>query len=66
MNGRITRLLVDKGFGFIQDAEGTEYFFHRSAVEGADFRLLAEGQTVIFDPEEGQKGPRAANVKVQG
>ena len=46
--GTIARLLIDKGFGFIRDEGGTEHFFHRSAVRGAVFELLREGQRVEF------------------
>ena len=58
--GTIARLLIDKGFGFIRDEGGMEHFFHRSAVRGAVFELLREGQRVEFTPEESAKGPRAA------
>ena len=44
--GTIARLLIDKGFGFIRDEGGIEHFFHRSAVRGAVFELLREGQRV--------------------
>ena len=46
--GTIARLLIDKGFGFIRDESGIEHFFHRSAVRGAVFELLREGQRVEF------------------
>ena len=46
--GTIARLLIDKGFGFIRDEGGIEHFFHRSAVRGAVFELLREGQRVEF------------------
>src|SRR5262245_54296690 len=42
--GTIARLHIDKGFGFIRDEGGIEHFFHRSAVRGAVFELLREGQ----------------------
>ncbi len=42
--GTIKRLARDKGFGFIRDSGGQEYFFHRSSVEGS-FDSLSEGQT---------------------
>ena len=61
-NGTIARLLIDKGFGFIRDEGGIEHFFHRSAVRGAVFELLREGQRVDFTIEESQKGPRAGEV----
>ena len=55
--GTIARLLIDKGFGFIRDESGMEHFFHRSAVRGAVFELLREGQRVEFTPEESGEGP---------
>ena len=60
--GTIARLLIDKGFGFIRDEGGIEHFFHRSAVRGAVFELLREGQRVEFTPEESAKGPRAGDI----
>jgi CspA family cold shock protein len=63
-SGTIARLLIDKGFGFIRDESGVEHFFHRSAVRGAVFELLREGQRVEFSVEESPKGPRAADVRL--
>jgi cold shock protein len=60
--GTVKRIAHDKGFGFIRDASGQEYFFHRSAVQGS-FDDLAEGQAVSFDEEQSNKGPRATNVR---
>ena len=60
--GTIKRLARDKGFGFIRDNGGQEWFFHRSGTQGS-FDQLAEGQRVAFDEESSQKGPRAANVR---
>ena len=64
--GRIIRLKMESGFGFIQDTNtGAELFFHRSAVQGARFDELREGQAVQFEPGAGPKGPRAENVTVK-
>ena len=63
-SGTIARLLIDKGFGFIRDEGGIEHFFHRSAVRGAVFELLREGQRVEFQTEESTKGPRAGEVRL--
>lgn len=52
-----------KGFGFIQ-AGDTDYFVHFSAVQGAGFKTLAEGATVMFKASKGQKGPQAEEVEV--
>jgi cold shock CspA family protein len=61
--GIVARILKDKKFGFVKDAEsGKEYFFHSSeAVDG--FHLLNEGDRVTFDADDlAPKGPRASEV----
>ena len=63
MQGTIKRLIVDKGFGFVQASDGNEYFFHQSAVVDGGFDQLREGQTLTFDKGQGPKGPRAENVR---
>jgi CspA family cold shock protein len=55
-----------KGYGFISREEGPDVFVHFSAIQGAGFRNLEEGQTVEFEIEQGQKGLQAANVTVLG
>ena len=60
--GTIKRL-TDKGIGFIAAGDGTEYFFHQSALQGARYDELREGQRVSFTVGQGPKGPRAENVK---
>ena len=63
-NGKIQRLIGDKGFGFIKDEGGQEYFFHRSELrDGTRFESLQEGQRVEFTPGQGPKGPRAEAVR---
>ena len=51
-----------KGYGFIETTEGKDIFVHYSAISKEGFKSLAEGQDVIFDIVQGQKGPQAANV----
>jgi cold shock protein len=41
--GTIKRLVVDKGFGFVADHDGGEYFFHHSACQGTRFDELRAG-----------------------
>ena len=62
-NGTIKRLVRDRGFGFIRDEAGQEWFFHRTAVQDGSFEALAEGQRVDFDEEPSEKGPRAGNIR---
>ena len=64
-NGTIKRLVRDRGFGFIRDDGGQEWFFHRSSVEAGAFEQLNEGQRVSFDEEPSQKGPRAGNIRAE-
>jgi CspA family cold shock protein len=62
-NGTIKRLVRDRGFGFIRDDGGQEWFFHRSSVKAGSFDQLNEGQRVSFDEEPSAKGPRAGNIR---
>ena len=61
--GVIKKLISDKGFGFIEGERG-ELFVHHSAVQGASFETLREGQSVEYTEGRGPKGPRAENVKL--
>ena len=61
--GTIKKLVRERGFGFITGSDGVELFFHRSAIQGEGFDKLAEGQSVEYDVERGDKGPRAANLR---
>lgn len=64
MTGKIKTLRADKGFGFIKDDGGTEYFFHQSAIYGEGIDMLREGDSVEFVlGPDGPKGPRAENVR---
>jgi len=54
--GTIRRLITDRGFGFIQTAEGKDLFFHRSELEGVDYSSLREGQEVEYEVGQGRNG----------
>jgi CspA family cold shock protein len=58
----IIKTKTDKGFGFIE-VQGSDknVFFHHSVCNG-QYENLQVGQTVQFDMEQGEKGPKAANV----
>ncbi len=63
MTGTIARL-TDKGFGFIAiEGEEKDLFFHSSALVDVSFDELNEGETVSFETEDSDKGPRAVNVQ---
>ena len=65
LQGKIKRLIRERGFGFITAEDGNEVFFHRSDLVEEDFDALEEGTSVEFDLETGPKGPRATNVKAE-
>ena len=52
-----------KGFGFIEQESGDDVFVHHSEIQGEGFKSLAEGDRVIFDVTQGQKGLQASNVR---
>jgi len=53
----------DKGFGFIERADGDDVFVHFSEIEGTGFKNLDEGQKVEFEVAQGPKGPQATRVR---
>ncbi len=61
--GKIKKLISDRGFGFIEGERG-ELFFHHSEVQGARIEELREGQLVEYVIGEGRKGPCATAVRV--
>jgi CspA family cold shock protein len=57
----------EKGFGFITpDDSGKDLFVHHTAILGSGFKSLPEGGRVSYEPEQGPKGPAAANVQLIG
>ncbi len=61
MKGKVKFYNTMKNFGFIEPNEGDDdLFVHRSDIEG---NYLKEGDEVEFESEEGERGPRAVNVK---
>lgn len=61
MEGKVKWFNSEKGFGFLESAEG-DIFVHFSAITGDGFKTLEEGQEVEFEKVEGPKGFQAANV----
>ena len=62
--GKVKWFNEQKGFGFITPDNGDrDCFVHFSAIEGAGFKSLREGEAVEFEVVEGEKGPSAQAVR---
>ena len=60
---------TDKGFGFIMPNDGTkDLFVHFSEFKNptGDKPSLADNDKVTYEVGQGQKGPAAMNVRVDG
>ena len=62
MQGKVKWFNDKKGFGFISGEDGNDYFLHLKKIEKDGFKSVNEGEEVIFEVEEGPKGPQATNV----
>ncbi|MBD3267939.1 cold-shock protein [bacterium] len=61
--GRVKWFSEKKGYGFIEGEGGQELFVHHSGIAGGGFKNLYEDETVEYETEQGDKGPKAVNVK---
>ncbi len=61
MEGKVKFFNDMKGFGFITGDDEKDYFVHQTGLsEGVRIR---EEDRVTFDVEDGDRGPKAVNVK---
>lgn len=56
--GVITKIVKERGFGFLRDGAGIERFFHRNDVSDGSFDALQIAQPVRFTPDPTTSGPR--------
>ncbi len=62
--GTVKWFNAEKGFGFITVADGgQDVFVHYSAIEMTGYKVLEEGQQVVFEVGSGTKGPQAEAVR---
>lgn len=63
-SGTVKWFSNQKGFGFIEQANGPDVFVHYTGINTTGFKTLNEGDKVTFDITDGAKGPAAINVTV--
>ena len=57
--GTVKWFNAEKGFGFIEQADGgPDVFVHYSAIDSDGYRSLDENQKVEFEITQGPKGPQ--------
>ncbi len=61
--GTVKWFNAEKGYGFISRENGEDVFVHFSAIMMDGFKTLEEGQEVVFEIVDGEKGPQATNVQ---
>lgn len=62
LRGVVSKLFPRQQYGFILNEGGGEVYFHKNALKGLSFEDLEDGTEVVFNMEEGQKGPQATAV----
>ena len=62
--GKVKWFDSQKGFGFIEQAEGPDLFVHFRAINTAGFKTLQENDIVEYNIASGPKGDSAVDVKV--
>lgn len=67
LTGTVKWFNPEKGFGFLSRDDGErDVFCHFSALTGVKgFKTIDENARVSFEVVQGEKGPQAADVKVE-
>lgn len=60
-NGTVKFFDTVRNFGFIRGEDGRDYFVHQGDITGE--KNIIEKDKVTFDIVEGDRGPKAKNVK---
>lgn len=62
MHGHIARMLLEEGYGFINGADGNEYYFSVTNVAYPNFSQLSVGDAVEYVPVAVNDGQQAHHV----
>jgi len=62
-SGKVKWFDNKRGFGFIAQEVGQDVFVHHTCILGQGYKTLMEGEKVVFDLVNSDKGPKALNVQ---
>jgi cold shock CspA family protein/tetratricopeptide (TPR) repeat protein len=62
--GTVKWFNADKGYGFIAVDDGRDIFVHSTAIRTDGYRVLEEGQRVVFEITQDDRGTQAETVRV--
>ncbi|MDQ3185549.1 MAG: HPF/RaiA family ribosome-associated protein [Pseudomonadota bacterium] len=62
LRGKVTRLIAEENYGFIETPDGHELYFHRDNLADNSFDKLAAGSEVRFLEDVGGEGLQAKRV----
>jgi len=62
--GTVMEVATEEGYGRIETADGRLVYFHRNSFHGGRFESLLPGIKVLFEEEQGDRGPQAAAVRL--
>ena len=63
LHGRVTRLVAEEDYGFIETSGGHELYFHRLNLANGDFEKLEIGSEVHFLEDIAREGLQAKRVR---
>ena len=63
-NGTVKWFNAEKGFGFIEQENGGDVFVHFSGIASDGYKTLEEGQKLLSEITEGQRGTKQLTYKL--
>ena len=61
--GRVAFFDEQRGFGFIEQDDGPDLFFHFSDLTVSGFKTIDQDVRVMYEIKESDRGPRAAFIQ---
>jgi len=62
--GNVKWFSEKKGYGFIENEEGSDIFFHKNAIVDHGFFGVQKNERVNYEIETTPKGPQAVRIRV--